>query len=94
MATPLQTTKCWDIGGAISTYESYDAEAKPAVVSRFRRRGWFVFVGFAIALLSALSALAYYWVISVWLLDASAAFLAIALVLALAAAWISARDIS
>jgi len=26
MATPLQTTKCWDIGGAISTYESYDAE--------------------------------------------------------------------
>lgn len=82
------------IGAAATSYESYDAESKVVVKARYQRRGWFAFVGFALSLFSALSALAYYWHESVCLIDASAALLVLALVIALFVALISVLDIA
>lgn len=82
------------ISNVVTAYESYPTEAQPAIRSRYRWRGWFSFGGFAISLLSALSALAFYWISSDWLIDASAAFLVLALASAFVAALISVKDIN
>jgi hypothetical protein len=81
------------LGAVTSSYESYSPQFRPDVRGRFLRRGWFAFAGFAVSLLSALSALAYYWHESTYLIGASAALLVLGLIIALLAALISVMDI-
>src|SRR5262249_33628542 len=81
------------IGGVVSAYQSYATDAQPAVLARFRWRGWVAFSGFAISLISALAALASYWIKYEWLTDVSAALLVLALMGALAAALFSVLEI-
>jgi hypothetical protein len=81
------------ISGVVTAYESYPTEAQSAIRSRYRWRGWFSFGGFAVSLLSALSALLYYWIKSDCLIDTSAGLLVLALMGAFVAALISIKDI-
>jgi tellurite resistance protein TehA-like permease len=81
--------------GAISTsYDSYDALLRTRTLrARFQRRGWFAFVGFALALSATLLALLGKW------FQCNAAVLAaiicfvVALIWALVAGALSVRDI-
>ena len=81
------------IGAAAASFDSYGAEAQQAVKGKYQRRGWFSFLGFACALLSALSGLGFYWHKATWLLDTSTILLVAALLAAFVAALIAVMDI-
>ncbi len=49
------------LGGILNTYELFDAQQRPAVRKKYRRRAMLCYAGFLCALLSALSALGLFW---------------------------------
>jgi hypothetical protein len=81
------------LSNVISGFDSYDPREKASVRPRFRFRARFGLAGFGAALLSALASLVYYWICWGWLVDASAGLLVLSLFIALAAAFISTKDI-
>lgn len=81
------------LGATSTVFSSYTKEEQRAVRSRFQRRAWFAFIGFALALLSAALAL-----VGKWLHQECAALTAVftfgaALILTLFAALFSVREI-
>jgi hypothetical protein len=81
------------LGNVVSSYESYDPQAKSSVRARFRWRGWFAFSGFAAALVSALLALAHNWQPENWLVVVAVGLLVASLACAFVAAIIQVLDI-
>ena len=81
------------LGNVAIGYEGYDAEAKSAVLARFRRRGWFAFAGITASLLSVLATVAYNICEAKWLLSAGVVFLVIALLISFGVGLLAALDI-
>ena len=55
------------LGGTINAYETYNPLEKQSVRKKYRMRAWMSFAGFLFAILSALSALAYNWINTLYL---------------------------
>ncbi|MCB0118005.1 MAG: hypothetical protein H6634_07755 [Anaerolineales bacterium] len=49
------------LGGVINAYESFEPTAREFVQPKYRLRAWISLIGFLFSILSALSALAWYW---------------------------------
>jgi hypothetical protein len=81
------------LSNAHSGFEAFDAIERESVRTRYMIRGWLAFAAFASALLSCLLVLSYYWRAVDGTVAAAAALLAVALILALVAAVITASDI-
>jgi hypothetical protein len=80
--------------GAISTsFDSYGKQEQGSVRSRYQQRGWFAFVGFALALASAFLALLAKWLSNECAAIASLVLLFVALIWVLFAALSSVREI-
>jgi hypothetical protein len=82
------------LGSTYTSYESYPSMMRDAKVrARFRRRAWFGFAGFVLALLSALFALLGKWIHLEWCSFTGLALFIAALCWVLASALMSVRDI-
>jgi hypothetical protein len=81
------------IGAISSSFDSYQKAEQRAVLARYRRRAWFAFAGFVLALLSTLSALIAKWRTWECAAEASLMLLFVALIIVLAAAFFAVREI-
>jgi hypothetical protein len=82
------------LGATSTSYESYAPVLRDARIrTRYRRRGWFGFTGFALSLLSAFLALIGKWLHQEWCAFAALVLFTVALLLVLVAAVLSVRDI-
>jgi hypothetical protein len=81
------------LGVVTSGFESYSADAKDAVLAKFRRRGWLAFGGFVFALLSAAFSLAGKWTSQPCLVVIAIICLASSFVVATMAALLNMTDI-
>lgn len=81
------------LSGALSTFQSYETDQQDAVRKRFQLRGWLAFAAFAASAASAAASLAFYRMPVHCLIVLGEGLFAIALILALVAAVISAWDI-
>lgn len=80
--------------GSISTsFDSYKKEEQKSVRSRYKRRAWFAFIGFTLALLSVLAGLIGKSLNNEYAALASAALLMVALIWALLAALFAVLEI-
>jgi len=81
------------LGSVVSAFGACDAQQKRSVVAAFRKRAWFAFVGFAVAILSALCALAGKWLHVECVAGLSIVLLFISLVLAIGTGWATVQEI-
>jgi uncharacterized membrane protein YiaA len=81
------------LGATSTSYDSYQATERGAVRSRYQRRAWFAFTGFALALLSVLLALIGKWLHQECAAVAAMVIFVVALFWTLLAAVFSVREI-
>jgi membrane protein YqaA with SNARE-associated domain len=81
------------MGAVAASFDSYQPQERKAVAGRYQRRAWFAFIGFVLAILSAVLALLAKWLHIECLAVTALAFLAIGFVWALLAAFFSVREI-
>ncbi len=81
------------VGFITTSFESYGAEAKSAVIGTYRWRGWLAVVGFIFALSSAAFAIAGKWSESSCLVGVSAALLGISFVIVVVVAFVTMSSI-
>jgi hypothetical protein len=81
------------IGGASTSFDSYEKQEQHAVRTRYQTRAWIAFVGFAFALLSAPTALIAKWLSVSCLALIALVMLVTSLAFALLAAGLAVRDI-
>lgn len=81
-ATALAGLTLIFLGAIATSYGAYTKAEQNSVRNRYQARGWFAFIGFVLALLSALLAL-----VAKWLANECTALVAMALLFA-AVAWV------
>jgi len=81
------------LGAVASSFGSYQKAEQATVRARYQLRAWFAFVGFTLALLSAILALIAKWLTNDCAALAAVALLAAALIWVLLAALLAVRDI-
>lgn len=81
------------LGATATAFDSYETREKSTVRPRYQRRAWFAFVGFALALVSALCALVAKWLTNECAGLAAFVLLVLALIWVLFAALSAVREI-
>jgi hypothetical protein len=81
------------LGATSTSYDTYEPTERGTVRGRYQRRAWFAFIGFALALASALLALIGKWFHQECAALAAILIFAVALVWVLFAALFSVREI-